>query len=190
MSPPFDPTTINSVLFIATGFLILVNIPLLIWVYFSVKRNDFEKMKFTLVITSGVIWGVISVLLFSSSWEIYYQYFYQAWMKPLAPLNALMYGFVTLVMWFIAVKLPWNPALVFCLLGGLESLIEHLWGIYHLGILEKTPIFQGTNPIIALVFSFPEYILYWGSILLLSKMIYKLLVKYNVVEKKLNDPNN
>ena len=177
MSPPLDPTTINSVLYIATGFLILVNIPLLFWVYFSVKRNDFEKMKFILVITSGVIWGVISVLLFCSSWEIYYQYFYPAWMKPLAPLNALMYGFVTLVMWLIAVKLPWNPALVFCLLGGLESLIEHLWGIYHLGILEKTPIFQGTNPALTLLFAFPEYILYWGSIVLLSKMIYKLFLR-------------
>jgi hypothetical protein len=53
----------------------------------------------------------------------------------------------------------------FCLLGGVESVLEHLVGIYGLGILDKVPLLRGVSSASALVFAFFEYIFYWGVVL-------------------------
>jgi hypothetical protein len=53
---------------------------------------------------------------------------------------------------------------VFLLLGGLEGILEHVFGIYGLHILDKVPWLQGTPPIPVIIFSFSEYIVYWAVV--------------------------
>ena len=50
----------------------------------------------------------------------------------------------------------------FALLGGLEGVLEHLFGFYLLDILQKVPFLQGLPPGPLLVFSFFEYVFYWS----------------------------
>ena len=54
------------------------------------------------------------------------------------------------------------------MLGGLEALPEHLWGVYRLGMLEKVPFLREASPLAVLTFSVPEYVLYWGSVLAMA----------------------
>jgi hypothetical protein len=83
-------------------------------------------------------------------------------------LELLLYPALGLAMWWLAARLPGNPALTFCLLGGLEALPEHLWGIYRLGMLEQVPFLREASPISVLAFAVPEYVLYWGSVLAMA----------------------
>lgn len=58
----------------------------------------------------------------------------------------------------------------FCLLGGFESILEHIWGIYGFGIL-KILLLQGGSPLLVLAFAFPEYIFYWGIVVAVSSLL-------------------
>jgi hypothetical protein len=109
--------------------------------------------------------GIFATACLRGFWDLYYRYFYPGWVRWLAPLDALLYGAIALALWWLALHLPGNPVVNFALLGGLESVLEHLLGIYGLGILDKVPILQGVSPASALVFAFFEYIFYWSVVL-------------------------
>ena len=86
-------------------------------------------------------------------------------------LELFPYPFIGLVLWWLAARLPGNPAVNFCLLGGVLSVPEHLWGIYRLGMLDKVPFLLEASSASVLAFAVPEYILYWGSILSIATLI-------------------
>jgi len=130
-----------------------------------IKPTRFRQLNWALTGTSTILWGVFATACLWGFWDLYYRYFYPGWVRWLAPLDALLYGAIALALWWLALRLPGNSVVNFCLLGGLESVLEHLVGIYGLGILEKVPIFQGVCPAPALVFAFFEYIFYWSVVL-------------------------
>ena len=115
--------------------------------------------------SSAVLWGIFAAAVLWGFWDIYYRYFFPGWMRWFPPFMAMLYGAIGLALWWLALRLPGNPVLNFCLLGGLEAIPEHLWGIYGLRILERVPMLQGLSPTSVLVFAIPEYVLYWGVIL-------------------------
>ncbi len=147
--------------------LTLVDLGLGVFVLKHIPRVRFGPLKLALVAAAALFWGIFATILRWSFWESYYRYFAPDWTLWAAPLAALFYAAVALVLAWLAARLPGNPGLNFCLLGGLESVPEHLWGIYGAGIL-RVPILQGINPSLLLVFAFFEYVLYWSVVLVIA----------------------
>ena len=148
----------------AAAVSLLVGAPLL----FAFRQATFQRAALATTLASALFWGVLATLALVGFWELYYQYIYPIWMRWLAPLDTLLYAVIGLGMWWLAVHLPGPPVLWFLILGGIESLLEHLVGIYALHILDKVPILQGVDPLPALIFAFFEYIVYWGLVAWLS----------------------
>lgn len=63
----------------------------------------------------------------------------------------------------------------FVVLGGVEGIAEHVFGIYGLCILEKVPWLQGLALLPVLFFSFFEYVLYWTLVAWLALGLNKLV---------------
>lgn len=143
----------------------LIDVGFVLLLVLCLKPARFRQLTWTLTGTSAVLWGVFATVCLWGFWDLYYRYFYPGWMRWLAPLDALLYGAIGLALWWLALRLPGNPVMNFCLLGGVESVLEHLLGIYGLRVLDKVPILQGVNPVSALVFAFFEYVFYWGIVL-------------------------
>jgi hypothetical protein len=142
---------------------------LLIW---RVKPSRFRELKWTLVCTAAIFWSIFGIVLVSIFWGTYYQYFFPGWFHfgGILIFVPILYGLFALAFHWLALRVPGNPILYFCLLAGLESVFEHLWGIYGLKILEISML-QETSPASMLTFSFPEYIFYWCIVISIAILI-------------------
>ncbi len=153
-----------------TVLLALVAAGLVLVLAWRIKPLRFRQLKWHLVIASAMFWGVLGMALRWSFWDSYYRYFAPETTRWLAPIGAIFYGAIGFLFWWLALRLPGNPALNWCLLGGLESIPEHLLGIYRFKILE-IPILQGISAESIIVFDGFEYMVYWGAVLLLAMIL-------------------
>jgi hypothetical protein len=137
----------------------VILISLLIW---RINRERFWQLRLPLVTAAAVFWGCFAFVLYRVFWETYYRYFSSSWLYNGGSLllGILLVVVLAFLFHWTACRLPGNPLIGFCLLCGLESLLEHLWVIYSLRILD-IHLLQGINPTSILAFSFPEYIFYW-----------------------------
>jgi hypothetical protein len=71
-------------------------------------------------------------------------------------------------------RLPFNPVVAFCLLGGLQSIPEHAIAIYRFHILE-VPLMQGSPPAGIFVFAYFEYVFFWGLALGLAGILNQII---------------
>ncbi len=115
-------------------------------------------------LASAIFWGIMSVVLMGRYWDIYYRYIYPDWMRSIRLLNVLLYAAIGFVMWKLALVLENRLILVFCILGGLQGVAEHIFAVYGLHVLEKVPFLKEIRPFPVLVFSFFEYIAYWSVV--------------------------
>ncbi|HOG45476.1 MAG TPA: hypothetical protein PLJ35_12925 [Anaerolineae bacterium] len=149
----------------------IIDIPLVLWLARRIGPARFRSLHWPTALAAAIFWLSYELLLYALTWDFFY-----AKLLPSAGGRSLVrallelapYPAVGLLLWWLASRLPGNPTVTFCLLGGLESLPEHLWGIYRLGMLDKVPYFQGVSPASMLAFAVFEYILYWGSVLSLA----------------------
>jgi hypothetical protein len=139
---------------------LILSVPLLL----LYREESLRRSARLISISSAIFWGALATAVLIAAWKLYYQYLYPAWMRWLAPADALIYGLFALIMWWLAMRLPGHPLLWFLLLGGLEGILEHIFGIYGLHILDKVPWLQGISPFPVLIFSFFEYIVYWAVV--------------------------
>ncbi len=146
----------------------LVLISLLVW---RISPSRFRELRWPIVVTGALFWGIFSTALLWGTWDTYYRYFYPEIARWLTPLTVILYGAIALVMWWLALRLPGNPVVNLALLAGIESLLEHLWGIYGLGILDNVPMLQNASIESVLVFAFFEYALYWSVILAIAAVV-------------------
>ena len=132
------------------------------------RDESFRRSARSISISSAIFWGILATVVLFTAWKLYYQYLYPAWMRWLAPSDALLYGLFGLGLWWLAVRIPGPALLWFLLLGGLEGILEHIFGIYGLHILDKVPWLQGASPFPVIIFSFFEYIVYWAIVAWMS----------------------
>ena len=149
----------------------LIDVGLVLFLARRAGRSRFRQLHWPVVLASGVFWMSLGLFFFGTTWASYYARFLpdpanRSLSRFLFEL--LLYPALGLAMWWLAARLPGNPAVTFCLLGGLEALPEHLWGVYRLGMLEKVPFLREASPLAVLTFSVPEYVLYWGSVLAMA----------------------
>lgn len=140
------------------------------------KPPSFRGSLKPIAIVSIILWSCFATALYWRLWDLFYGHILPAWARWGAPLAGFFpYLPLTLLFYLLSNRLPGSPILWFCFLGGLEGVAEHLLSIYGLRILEKVPLLSGIDPLPITVFSFFEYILYWGLILLLAWGVMKVL---------------
>jgi hypothetical protein len=118
--------------------------------------------------------GIPVVIASAGFW---YQYIFPEWLRLFLPFNLILYGGIGYLLWFVAIRLPFHPAVGFAVLGGLEGIVEHLLGIHALGILKRVPWLTDLDPGPVLVFSFFEYVLYWTIVIWLTYFITRLWMR-------------
>lgn len=150
----------------------LILVGMLAW---RVKPLTFPSLRWQSVgIASALIWSLLAAILLTWAWDFYYELFMPSWYRLVAPLGAiLLYSCLGLAMRWAALKLPGNPVVTFCLLGGLASIPEHAVGIYRFDILQ-IPILQGSTAGWIFLFVFFEYVIFWGITMLLAIGLDKL----------------
>lgn len=141
-----------------------------------VFRDDlFQRSGWTTFGAAAILWGIAATVALFVFWDLYYVYFYPTWTRWLAPFNALLYGIMALLMWWLASRAPGTAVLWFVIFGGIEGILEHMLGIYGLFILEKVPWLIGLSPLPVIVFSFFEYVFYWSLVAWLAYILFRLL---------------
>lgn len=158
--PPVSAAHLRRATLVFGGAGLVLLVPLL----FVFPGPAFAAAARALVIAAALFWGVLSVAVVLGFWSFYYAYFYPTWVRRLVPLDVLLYGGLGLGLWWLAWHLPAAPVLWFVLLGGLEGIVEHVFGIYALRILDKVPWLRGVAARPVVVFSFGEYVLYWSLV--------------------------
>ncbi len=134
------------------------------------KPALFRELSWAVAGSSAIFWGMLGSVMVWGFWDSYYRYFFPDSARWFGPLFAALFGAIGFALWWLACRLPGNSILNFSLLGACEGLLEHLWGIYGLGILQKVPMLQNASAPSVLVFSFFEYMLYWGIVLAIAAL--------------------
>jgi hypothetical protein len=152
---------------------------ILVWVLArTVRRAPLEQVRWALPVAAALFWGIFATVLVYGMWATYYEHFYSSRLRLIIPIYApLLYAAVGTFLWWAARRLPGKPAVTFCLLGGVESLVEHGIAIYGLGILDRVPLLQGSDPLAVLAFAFPEYVVYWGLVLALAALLARFRIR-------------
>jgi hypothetical protein len=158
------PRVTSELLWRATGIAALIDLPLLLVVGRWVSHALFRQLKWFLVVAAFVVyaalWGTFGSISF---WSEVYQAVFPAWSRWLLPLGfGLLYGALALAFWRVSLGMPRWPAVWFCLLGGLVSLVGH--GIGILRGLMRVPLLSEASAASALVFGVFEFVCYWCAI--------------------------
>lgn len=135
----------------------------------------FRNMKWPLAFTSAVFWFALFITVMSwIFWEPVYHYVFPSWARWLVPpVYGVLFGGVSILFWWLALRIPGNVVVNYCILGGLWGMITHIWGI-HRGLLDKPPMLQGVSPLSASVMPIFEFIFYWCIILSVASLFYRL----------------
>lgn len=171
----------SEMLWLSAFVTALMDVGLVLFLARRIQPPRFKQLHWPVVLASCVFWMSLGLFFFETTWESFYAMFLPDPVErslARSALELLLYPVVGLVLWWLAARLPGNPAVTFCLLGGLEAVPEHLWGIYRLGMLDKVPFLRQASPASVLAFAVPEYILYWGSTLGMAMLIQQLWQRY------------
>lgn len=153
----------SDILWKGAIFFALIDVFLITILTRFIKAEDLRKIKWRLIIYMAIffclLFGSIVSIIF---WDSVYSYVFPVWTRwIIPPVYGLLFSLIGLLFWWIAFRLPSNPVLNFCILGGLWGLISHILAI-HRGILDKPPMLQGASPIAALTLATFEFIFYWS----------------------------
>lgn len=162
----------NTVVF---TLLAVVVTALLSW---RIKTSEFRRIPwFHFCIAAALFWGVFSLILILVGWEFYYSQFAPHNFRYIIPIVAIIvYPLWSLIIRWIAVRSPYYPVLVFCILGGIQGTIEHVIAIYRMDIL-SVPFLASSTAMAVMIFAFFEYVVYWGIVVIIAKVIGRFLVR-------------
>ena len=171
MLPPGVKIT-TDVLWLGTLFLVVIDavfIPILAW---RINPATFGRLKWTLGITTAILFSAIWTWGFVNFWDSVYRYVFPSWAHwVIPPIFGLLYAGISLLIWWRAVRLHGNAVVNFCLLGGLWGMITHLFAV-SVGIVRKPPALQGAAPVAVVVIATFEFMFYWCVILTLAVFLY------------------
>jgi hypothetical protein len=158
-----DIKVTTDILWKGAIFFVLIDIVLIVILYKLIKPSDLFKMKWRLVILMALffcmLFGSIVSIVF---WDSVYSYVFPSWMRwIIPPVYGVVFALIGLFFWWLAFRLPSNPVVNFCILGGFWGLTTHIFAILR-GILVKPPMLQGASSISALTIATFEFIFYWS----------------------------
>ncbi len=175
MTFPPDLKVTSEVLWRATVIFLFLDAGCSFLILRRINAPLFRDFKWMLVLVTGIFWGLMWTVMAVYLWDPVYQYVFPEWSRWfIPPIYALLFAFISLFFWWIALRWRGNPVLTFLLLGGLWGSLTHTWAIYR-GILDKPPMLQGAAPLPVIVFPFFEFVLYWCMILALTSFAFHKL---------------
>jgi hypothetical protein len=164
----------TSLVWMCTGILAIMDIILVLLARRLVSRAQFRQMRWILVSVSAIFFLFVWINVLWWGWEWFYCYIFPPWARyVLPPVFTIWYALLALGMHWLSLKLRGNPAVSWCILGGVVGLLSHLYAIYRLGAASKPPIMQGTDPFSVLIFAIFEKAFYWSLILLAGSLLWK-----------------
>jgi hypothetical protein len=175
---PPDAHVTTSLIWTCTGIVAVMDVILTLLARRLVSRELFQQMRWLLAIAGGVFFLLVWIGVLWWGWDWFYSYIFPEWGRYLLPpMFGIGYTLIAFGMGWLSLKLPGNPAVTWCILGGVEGLLSHIYAIYGLGAASKPPIMQGTDPFAVLIFAVFEIAFYWSLILLASRLIWRGLKK-------------
>jgi hypothetical protein len=173
---PLDARLTTPIILICTIILVSLDAILIFMAWRTIRREQFEHMRWLLVIAGGIFFLLVWTSVMLWAWDWFYSYIFPAWGRYLLPpIFWIWYTLIALVMVWLSLKMPGNPAVTWCILGGVEGLLSHLYAIFGLGAASKPPIMQGTDPFAVLIFAVFEKAFYWSLILLACGFIWRIM---------------
>jgi hypothetical protein len=162
----------SEIFWVSAAVTALIDAGLLFLILRLIRPERFLQIRVPMIITAGVFWGILGVMVVRSFWVAYYQYFYPRWMGDW---GIFVFGpgigiVLAVLFYWIAARFRSRPIPVFLALVGIEAFLEHLIGIYSFRIMD-IPSFRGVSPLSVLAFSVPEYVCYWCVIILMAVLI-------------------
>lgn len=150
----------------------LIDVGFVVLLAWRIRPHRFRQLKEALLVAGVFFWSTLWAWVLWSFWDCCYIHVFPDWARWLIPpAYGLLFGTSGLALRWLALRLPGNPVVSFCLLGGLVSLPGHLWAIYGRRMLQKVPLLQGVSPSSALVFGVPEFIFYWSIIVVIAVLL-------------------
>lgn len=169
---PGDVEATSEVYWISALFATLIDVGFVFLLAWRIGAGRFRQLKHALVIAGIIFWSTLWAWVLWSFWDCCYSYVFPDWARCLIPpAYGFVFGSSGLALWWLALRLPGNPVVSFCVVGGLVSLPGHLWAIYGRKMLEKVPLLRGVSPSSALVFGVPEFIFYWSIIIVIAVLL-------------------
>lgn len=169
---------------IITALIDSVFVSLLTW---RIRRLRFRQLSVTLIVVSSIFWSLLYTIAAWAFWDSCYSYIFSNWVRWLVPIYGVLLGGVALLFWWLALRLPGNPVVNFCILGGLHSLPGHLFGGYGRGLLQKCPILHNVSPASALVFGIFEFVFYWSVVISIAAMLRSGYERWNGFKQRQTD---
>jgi hypothetical protein len=164
----------NPLIWTCTSILVTLDVILILLARFLVSREQFRQIRWVLVIISGIFFLLVWISVLWWGWDWFYKYIFPGWARYLLPpIFGIGYSLLALGMSWLSLKLPGNSAVTWCILGGVEGLLSHIYAIYGLGAASKPPIMQGTDPMAVLIFAVFEKAFYWSLILLTCRLMWE-----------------
>jgi hypothetical protein len=173
---PLDARLTTPIVLICTIILVLLDAILIFMAWRTIRGEQFEHMRWLLAIAGGIFFLLVWTSVMLWAWDWFYSFIFPAWGRYLLPpIFWIGYTLIALVMVWLSLKLPGKPAVTWCILGGVEGLLSHLYAIFGLGAASKPPIMQGTDPFAVLIFAVFEKAFYWSLILLACGFIWRIM---------------
>jgi hypothetical protein len=170
MTLPSDIKVTTEILWQGALIFALVDVAFISVLVRRIKAASLRRRKWAIVGTTGVFWCIIWILMTTFLWAPVYSYVFPEWARwVIPPVYGVVFAMVGWLFWWLAFRLPGNPVINLCLLGGLWGMITHIWAIYR-GILDKPPMLQGASPIATAVMPIFEFIFYWCIILSVASL--------------------
>jgi hypothetical protein len=172
MIMPPDAKVTSEILWRGALIFALIDVVFVAVLAWLIKPARFRQIKWTLAVTMVIffttIWGILASYYF---WGPVYHYFFPEWSRWfIPPIYGLLFSAVGFAFWWLALRLPGNAVISFCLLGGSWGMITHLWAVYR-GIMEKPPMLQGASPVAAVVIAVFEFMFYWCIVLSIASLL-------------------
>lgn len=171
MPDPAVPKVTTEILWRAAFFFAVVDAVLVAVLATRVSRAEFLQYRRVLVLVSGVFWFLVWVAMCAWFWVPVYSYVFPPWARwVIPPVYGLLFAVVSLLFWWVVVRVRVNPVIGFCALGGLWGMLTHIWAISR-GILDGPPMLQGASPVAASVMPIFEFAFYWSIIVTVTRRL-------------------
>ncbi len=165
-----------------TGILLVLDVLLALLARRTINREQFSVLRRPLPIAGGVFFLLVWTSILLWGWDWFYAYIFPPWARYTLPLIfCLAYGLLAAGMAWLSLKLPGSPPINWCVLGGVEGLLSHLYAIYGLGAASRPPIMHGTDPFSVLIFAVFEKAFYWSLILLACRFLLPRLARERIM---------
>ncbi len=167
--PPFDVRMTTGLFWYGTVVAVMIDAGLILLVRRLVTPERFRQMKWPLTLAAGLFFFALWTTVLGWGWDWFYSYIFPPWGRRYLPLFfGVGYAVWGVGMWWLAQKMRGRSAVWWCLLGGLEGLLSHIWAIWGLGAASNPPVIRGASPWAVLIFAIFEKMCYWSVILLVT----------------------